>query len=111
MLKNRTLSTWGRRGEFHYVGSVRGGTTITVGTVSPWKATIDASWYAAMIAKFSGEEIKIGTARHNTPEGSLGAWLHNEYGLYGWMTSYIGAILVNENFATRGSRSDHIRFK
>jgi len=104
-----TLATWGGRSQFRYEGSVAEGTLI-YGKGSPSPYCVSAKEYAAMLFKFSGQEVSIGTSYTDPPDGSLGKWLTDEYRQYG-MTSYVGPILLKEQYAERGSRSDRIRFK
>ena len=87
------------------IGAVDGG--IPVGVKAPGR---DAEHYAAMLARFSSQEVSIGTSRTNPPKGSLGEWLKNTY-KHDAVTSYVGPILLKEQYAERGSRSDRIRFK
>lgn len=103
------LPTWGGRRTFQYDGSVKEGTRVYCGKDFQYRYDVPADQYAKMLAKFSGEEVSIGTSRTTPPNGSLGEWLTNQYGQFG-MTSYIGPILIREGYAVRGSRSDRIRF-
>ena len=111
MAKTRvTLPTWAGRKSFQYDGSVKEGTCVYCGADFQYPCEVPADQYAAMLDKFSGQEVSIGTSRTTPPNGSLGKWLTEQYGQYA-MTSYIGPILLREGYAMRGSRSDRIRFK
>jgi hypothetical protein len=105
-----TLPTWAARKTFQYEGSVKQGTWIYCGTNFQYSYEVPADQYASMLTKFSGQEVRIGTSRTDPPDGSLGKWLTEQFEQYG-MTSYIGPILISEGYATRGSRSDQIKFK
>jgi len=104
-----TIPTWGGRSRFQYTGSVRVGTWVYCGKDCQLRYEVPAEQYAAMLVKFSGQEVGIGTSFTTPPKGSLGQWLTDEFGQYG-MTSYIGPILLREGYAVRGSRRDRIRF-
>ena len=104
-----TLPTWGKRKTFQYDGSVKEGTWVYCGTDFKYRYEVSEIEYDRMLAKFSGQEVSIGTSRTDPPNGSLGQWLTDEFNQFG-MTSYIGPILEREGYAVRGSRSDRIRF-
>src|SRR5258706_13575455 len=110
MATRKTLPTWSARKKFQYKGSVRKGTTIYCGTDFRYAYTMSADQYAGMLAKFSGQEVNVGTSRTDPPNGSLGKWLTDKYGQYG-MTSYVGPILIHEGFAIHGSASYRILVK
>ena len=98
------FKTWGGRGElFTYVGSVKTGTLIAYGNGCKFRATIAAEDYAAMLAKFSGKEVPIGTSIDNPPHGSVGEWVKANINRSGLM-SYIGAILLKEGYASKPRR-------
>jgi DNA-3-methyladenine glycosylase I len=105
-----TLPTWAGRRVFKYSGSVRTGTWIYCGTEFRNRFEVPSSQYAAMLTKFAGQDVSIGTSRTTPPKGSLGAWLMEHYAQDA-MTSYIGPILIAEGYVARGSQSDRICFR
>src|SRR4029077_12702211 len=106
----QTLPTWASRSKFQYEGSVREGTTIYYGSDFRFADVITATQYMRMLAKFSGQEVSIGTSRTMPPKGSLGEWCTSECGEPA-MTSYSGPILLREGYAERGARPDRIRIR
>jgi hypothetical protein len=104
-----TLPTWRKRSKFQYSGSAKAGTRIHCGKEFGVSFVIDADHYAAMLAKFSGQEVSIGTSRTTPPAGSLGEWLKETY-KHDAVTSYVGPILISEGYAEHGSAPDRIRF-
>lgn len=108
-----TLRTWGGRSEFRYEGSVAQGTWISwkdkakaQGWSKPW--LVKADEYRQLPSNFSGQEVTLGNYR-NPQRGSVEEWLKEKYDQWG-LTSYIGAILVNEGYAERCARPGLIRF-
>ncbi|MBW6521839.1 MAG: hypothetical protein K0A99_12665 [Desulfoarculaceae bacterium] len=97
-----TLETWGGVSQFSYDGSVETGTKITYGNRR--KAVVTAHQYAALRQHFLNREVPIGTTRKTLetepPEGSLGAWLHANVNKAA-IASYVGPILVHEDYAER----------
>ncbi len=106
----KVLSTWkGGPEQFQYEGSVATGTELRYGTDFFWKATITAADYQRILRRFSGKEVQIGTSKDSPPAGSVGEWVKANVNKSGLM-SYIGAILIAENYATK-PRPGWIRFK
>jgi len=103
-----SLYTWRNRGKFRYYGSVSQGTDIEYGIDFAHKASVSAAEYRAILKHFSGREVPIGTSRDNRPPNSLGEWLAGITGAA--IASYVGPILVKEDYANPGSKSDLIRF-
>jgi hypothetical protein len=93
---------------FRYEGSVVTGTTIHYGEDFRWTATIHSSAYTRLLKHFSGKEVQVGTSKDNPPAGSVGEWVKANINRSGLM-SYIGAILVEEGYATQPKRG-WIRF-
>lgn len=104
------LLTWGGDGEtFRYDGSVASGTVIHYGEDYRWTAEITASAYEQLLKKFSGQDVPVGTSKSNPPAGSVGEWVKANVNRSGLM-SYIGAILVAEDYATK-PKIGRIRFR
>lgn len=93
----RALTTWGKKGRFHYRGSVVEGTKVVFGHGSEFVVTSEQ--YATLLAHFRGRTVAIG-ASLNPPRDSLGAWLRGKTGLHG-LAAYVGPILVAEGYAER----------
>lgn len=93
----KALTTWGKKGRFHYRGSVAEGTKVVYGHGSEFVVT--AEQYAALLAHFDGRTVAIG-ASLNPARDSLGAWLRGKTGLHG-LAAYVGPILVAEGLAER----------
>ncbi len=96
----QTLPTWARRKEFRYSGSVKEGVTIKYGIGFNLTQHITAKQFRDLLDYFHGRTVNIGTSRTNPPPGSVGEWLQNNVTKIA-MASYIGPILVNENYATK----------
>ena len=93
-----TLTTWGERSQFSYLGSVTQGTAITYG--KGFSVTVSAGEYHALLTHFQGQTVDIGTSHDNPPHGSVGEWLRMHVTKTG-IASYIGAILVSEGYARK----------
>ncbi len=101
---SKILLTWGREGEtFSYEGSVATDTTIHYGKDFKYKATISKFDYQQLFRVFSGKQIAIGTSKTDPPPGSVGEWMKANINKTGLM-SYVGAILLNEGYATKPKR-------
>jgi len=94
----RTLLTWAGRSAFRYSGSVTDGITIRFGRGFRFRAQVSAEYFAALLKRFSGLTVKIGTARDAAPAGSLGAWLR-EHVTRVAIASYVGPVLIAEGYA------------
>jgi hypothetical protein len=106
----KILPTWsGGEKCFRYEGSIAIGTKIEYGDSFRWTASISAVQYAQMLKKFAGKEIPVGTAKDKPTPGSVGEWVKANINRSGLM-SYIGAILVEEKYATQPKRG-WIRFR
>lgn len=103
------LQTWsGGKEQFTYAGSVTDGTVIAYGVGFKFRATISASQYTAILKQFSGKQVPVGTSIDKPTPGSVGEWVKANINKSGLM-SYIGAILVKEEFAVKPKRG-WIRF-
>ena len=103
----KKLATWAGRSEFTYEGSVTTGTTIHYG--SNFSTTVSANKYAALLKRFKGLEVNIGTSRDRAPEDSVGDWLQKNVTLTA-IASYVGAILIDEGYAKKGVQKATIKF-
>lgn len=92
------IPTWGGKSNFRYSGSVIDGTTIIYGR--GYGIQVTSEQYDKLRKEFIGKIVNIGTSRTNTPEGSMGAWLRQNVTKTA-IASYVGQILVRENFAER----------
>ena len=102
------LRTWGRRSEFGYSGCVATGTEIHYGKDS--HRLISREQYAALLAHFQGQVVDIGASRGHPPAGSLGAWLKQNV-TRSAIATYVGPILLHEDYAERGVERSQIVFK
>jgi len=102
------LRTWGGRSQFNYEGSVEAGTYITYGKRKN-KARVEGHQYAALRHQFLNQVVPLGTTRKTSetepPPGSLGDWLHANV-TYAAIASYVGPILVLEDYAERVGKHD-----
>ena len=96
----QTLPTWARRKEFRYRGSVKEGVTIKYGIGFNLTQHITARQFRNLLDYFRGRTVNIGTSRTNPPPGSVGEWLQINVTKIA-MASYVGPILINENYATK----------
>jgi hypothetical protein len=94
----KPLCTWAQRSEFCYHGSVATDTEIWYGR-KPSRATVTAAQYGSLLKHFKHQTVDIG-AWGGAPPGSVGAWLH-EHVTKTPIASYVGAILVHEDYAER----------
>ncbi len=94
------LETWGGRAGFRYSGSVRLGTKITYGKMK--HASITAEEYRALLRRFRGTTVNIGTTRTYPPRGSVGDWLMANVTL-NVIASYVGSILIAESYAEKAN--------
>lgn len=101
------LETWGGLAGFRYSGSVRLGTKITYGRMK--HASITAEEYRALLRRFRGTTVNIGTTRTYPPGGSVGDWLMANVTRSG-IASYVGPVLVAEGYAEKVD-GPMIRFK
>ena len=101
------LNTWANRSNFKYEGSISKGTTIYFDTGN--SAEVPATKYQQLLNHFKGLSVNIGTSR-NAPIGSVGAWLQDNVTKTA-IASYVGAILIEEGVAEKGSKSSIINFK
>ena len=106
----RVLQTWSGRSEFKYVGTVSSGVRISCGQGFSHDYEMSATELRKALTEFSGREVKIGTSRTAPPDGSIGDWVRKAFRKGGIM-SYIGPILIEEGYASRGSEPDRIRIK
>ena len=95
-----TLPTWACRSEFRYGGSVKEGVTIRYGNGFSLTQHITAQQFRDLLGYFRRRTVNIGTSRTNPPPGSVGEWLQTN-GTKIAMASYVGPILINENYATK----------
>ena len=105
----RTLPTWACRSEFRYGGSVKEGVTIKYGNGFSLAQHITAQQFRNLLDCFRGRTVNIGTSRTTPPPGSVGEWLQNNVTKIA-MASYVGPILINEDYATKAGGS-MIRFE
>ena len=103
----KKLPTWGGRSEFEYEGSVATGTTIYYGSNS--SMVVSADHYSALLQRFRDQVPNIGTSRDQAPKGSVGDWLQQNVTLTA-IASYVGAILIEEGYATKGDKKATINF-
>ena len=96
----RTLPTWAFRSEFRYGGSVKEGVTIRYGNGFSLAQHITAQQFRDLLDYFRGRTVNIGTSRTTPPPGSVGEWLQTNVTKIA-MASYVGPILINENYATK----------
>ncbi len=105
----KILKTWNGKQEFLYSGSVDAGTEIRYGDNFFFKITVDADAYSALLEAFAGKEVPIGARRTRIPADSVGAWLIVHVSKTA-IASYIGPILINEEYAKRGKAFGLIQF-
>ncbi len=105
----RTLPTWAGRSEFRYGGSVKEGVTIKYGNGFSYTQKISAQQFRNLLDYFRERTVNIGTSRTTLPPGSVGEWLQVNVTKIA-MASYVGPILINENYATKVG-GPLIRFK
>jgi len=96
----RTLPTWAGRSEFRYDGSVKEGVTIKYGNGFSYTQKISAQQFRNLLDYFRERTVNIGTSRTTPPPGSIGEWLQVNITKIA-MASYVGPILINENYATK----------
>ena len=84
------------------------GTTIYYG--SGFSTRVSKEQYSALLQHFRGQTANIGTSRDRAPAGSIGAWLQ-KYVTPVAIASYIGAILINEGYATKSFERAMIKIK
>ena len=94
----KTLKTWGGKSIFSYSGNVKIGTKISYGSNSG--VVITKEDYDKLLFEFKGKEVPCGTSRTKAPKGSLGTWLQTNVTKTA-TASYVGAILVNESYASK----------
>ena len=105
----RTLPTWTGRSEFAYGGSVKEGVTVKYGNGFSYTQKMSAQQFRNLLDYFRGRTVNIGTSRTTPPPGSVGEWLQVNVTKIA-MASYVGPILINENYATKVA-GPLIRFK
>ena len=105
----RTLPTWAGRSEFRYGGSVKEGVTIKYGNGFSYTQKISAQQFRNLLDYFCEKTVYIGTSRTTPPPGSVREWLQVNVTKIA-MASYVGPILINENYATKVG-GPIIRFK
>jgi hypothetical protein len=96
----KALNTWAGRSSFQYEGSVKEGTKIFFGTNFLEKAFVSNQEYQALLKRFNGRAVNVGTSRTNPPRGSLGEWLINCVTKVA-IASYVSSILINEGYAEK----------
>ena len=96
----RTLPTWAGRSEFRYGGSIKEGVTIKYGNGFSYTQKISAQQFRDLLDYFRERTVNIGTSRTTPPRGSVGGWLQVNVTKIA-MASYVGPILINENYATK----------
>jgi hypothetical protein len=106
---SKILPTW-RGLRFRYEGSVATGTLIQYGGGFRYEMPITGPQYRNLLMAFSGREVSIGTSRTAPPDRSLGAWLKSNVTKTA-VASYVGPILVEEDYAEVGDAPNRIRFK
>jgi hypothetical protein len=105
----KPLRSWAGRREFHYDGSVDGGTTIWYGRGFQ-HSYVSGQQYGQSLQHFGGRTVDMGASRE-PPSGSVGAWLMKHVTRRA-IASYVGPILVHEGYAERVPwDSAKIRFK
>lgn len=101
-VNHESVKTWGEKSTFCYTGNVTEGTTITYGR---WfKVHVSGEQYDRLRREFLNKTIKVGTSRI-PPEGSMGAWLRENVTKTA-IASYVSAVLLNENFAVRVTKTE-----
>lgn len=106
--KMHKLKTWAGRSEFKYTGSIKDGTEIYYGKKYKYKVKVSSANYSALIKKFSGSTVNIGTSRDVPPSGSVGEWLQKNVTKTA-IASYVGPILISDGYAEKIGRSSQIR--
>lgn len=102
------LKIWAGRSDFNYEGSISKGTRIYFGNGN--SVEVSATKYKELLNHFSGLSVNIGTSRTDAPIRSVGAWLQENVTKTA-IASYVGAILIEEGFAEKGSKNSIIKFK
>lgn len=97
MGSGRTLSTWNKRGRFHYEGSLARGVKVVRGHDESF--VVPAPVLAELVAHFAGREAALGNS-FRPPRDSVGAWLQARLGIPG-VVAFVGPILVAEGVAVR----------
>lgn len=105
----RTLPTWAHLSKFMYSGSLKEGVTIKCGKAFRFTQRIKAKQFRHLLDCFRGRTVSIGTSRTTPPPGSVGEWLQANVTKTA-IASYVGPILIKENYATKVRRS-MIRFE
>ncbi|KGK99217.1 hypothetical protein LI82_04125 [Methanococcoides methylutens] len=104
----KSLKTWGGISNFKYEGSVADGTTIYYGK-KPGIIKVSSEQFSQLLHHFKGKSVNIGTSRDKAPKGSVGKWLQENVTKTA-IASYVGAILVDEEYAAKGSKRGTIEF-
>jgi len=99
---HESVETWGGKSTFRYTGNVAKGTKITYGKW--YNIQVSGNQYDNLRRAFLNKTVKVGTSRI-PPEGSLGAWIKENVTRTA-IASYVSAILLNEGFAVRVSRTE-----
>jgi hypothetical protein len=109
-MTGKILQTWQQAEKtFCYEGSVKTGTTIHYGEGHRFTAKISAADYQRLLKQFPPGEYAVGTAKTDPPPESVGRWMKDNVNQTGLM-SYVGAILREENYATR-PKAGRIQFR
>ena len=104
----KVINTWGGRSSFQYNGSVKLGTKISFGSNTTKPVFVSKQDYETLINKFAGKTTSMGTSRTSPPSDSVGKWLIDKVSKSA-LASYVGAILVEEGYATKNN--DEIMIK
>lgn len=102
------LKTWAGKSEFCYEGSIKQGTKIYFGKCN--SVNISAEKYEDMLNYFRGSVVNIGTSRTEPPSYSVGKWLQENVTKTA-TASYIGSILIHEDYAEKLDETPKIKFK
>ena len=98
----KELNTWAGKSKFRYTRSVRNGVVIEFGVNYQNKGKFTKKDLDKMLEKFRGKTIPLGTQHTDTPiVGSLAEWIRNNINKNRIMTSYLGPILVHEEYAKK----------
>ena len=94
------LKTWSGRSEFTYEGSIETGIVITYGSESACQRLSKAQ-LSALLERFRGSTVNIGTSRDTAPTNSLGKWLQENVTPTA-IASYVGPMLIDQGWAKKG---------
>jgi hypothetical protein len=101
----KQLKTWAGRSTFRYSGSVSQGTIIEYGDGFRFSIKVSEDHYRKLRAAFLSKTVPIGTSRTDPTPRSIGEWLKHNVTNTG-IASYVGPILISEEYAKQVGQSE-----